>query len=70
MACAIRLPGALHASAIRGLPAACATRRRDDVHGARRRANGSRDASRGTVACRIARPGFDAHGVAASEDGS
>jgi len=52
------------------LPAACATRRRDDVYGARRRANGNRDASRGGVACRTAWPAFDADDVAASEDES
>jgi len=70
MACANRLPAALRASLIRRLPAACATRRRDDVYGARRRANGNRDASRGGVACRTAWPAFDADDVAASEDES
>ncbi|WP_269112585.1 hypothetical protein [Burkholderia diffusa] len=38
--------------------------------GALRRANGHRDVSRGTVACRTAWPSFDADDVAAGEGGS
>lgn len=70
MACPNRFPGGLHTSAIRRQPEVCATRRRDDVYGVRCRANGSRDASRGAVACRIAWPAFDANDVAVDEDGS
>ncbi|KVF77468.1 hypothetical protein WS75_09165 [Burkholderia sp. FL-7-2-10-S1-D7] len=68
MACLDRLPDVLRASAIRRLPQACATRRRCDVcGGARRRANGHRDARRGAVACRTAWPAFDVDDVAAGE---
>ncbi len=71
MACLDRLPDVLCASAMRRLPQACATRRRGDVcSGARRRANGHRDASRGAVACRTAWPAFDADDDAAAEGGS
>ncbi|OXJ32418.1 hypothetical protein CFB82_18630 [Burkholderia sp. HI2714] len=70
MACANRFSDALRASMIRRLPVGCATRRRDDVSGVRRRANGNRDAGRGAVACRTACPAFDTDDVAASEGGS
>ncbi|AOI61031.1 hypothetical protein [Burkholderia diffusa] len=71
MACPDRLPDVSRASVIRRRLQACATRRRDDMNGgALRRANGHRDVSCGTVACRIAWPSFDADDVAAGEGGS
>ncbi|KVL30789.1 hypothetical protein WS96_18945 [Burkholderia sp. MSMB1835] len=65
MACPDRWCGVLRASAIRRLPQACATRRRADVHGMRRRANPLRDAGRSAVACRGAWRGSAEDGASA-----
>ncbi|KAG8154793.1 hypothetical protein BFF94_004295 [Burkholderia catarinensis] len=62
-----RLPDALRASALSRPPQACATRRRADVHGVRRRANNLRGAGRGAVACRTARPACAVDDASASE---
>jgi len=70
MACPNRIPGGLHASALRRLPAACTTRRPDNARGTTRRASGRRDAGRGAVACRAAWPSFEADDASASEGGS
>ncbi|MBN3778409.1 hypothetical protein G3O06_12720 [Burkholderia sp. Ac-20345] len=68
MACTIRFAGVVRASAPRRLPDARATQRRNDGHGARRRAKPPRHARRDAVACRIAWPAFEARDVPA--DGS
>ncbi|KVV49222.1 hypothetical protein WT27_03470 [Burkholderia territorii] len=68
MACPERLSDVLRASTIRRRHDACATRRRDGMNGgARRRANGHRDVSRSSVACRIAWSTFEADDVAPGE---
>ncbi|KAF1038023.1 MAG: hypothetical protein GAK33_02749 [Burkholderia lata] len=68
MACTIRFAGVVRASAPRRLPDARATQRRDERHGAWRRAKHPCHARRDAVACRIAWPVFDASD--ASADGS
>jgi hypothetical protein len=74
MACANRFPRVLRVSpARRPLPGAYAARRPDGVYGVygkRRRANGSRAASRAAVACRTGWPAFDADDACASESPS
>ncbi|GAU06002.1 hypothetical protein BSLA_02f4677 [Burkholderia stabilis] len=65
MACPIRFADVVRASAPRWLPDARATRRRNDMHGARCRAKHNRHAGRGAVACRIASPVFAASDAAA-----
>ncbi len=67
MACPDRWSGVLRASAIRRLPEACATRRRADVHGMRRRAHTRCDAGRSAVVCRSAWPGAAQDDASASE---
>ena len=68
MACTIRFNGVVRASAPRRLPDARAAQRRDDGHGARRRATYLRHARRDAVACRLAWPAFEASDLPA--DGS
>ena len=71
MACPNRFPRVLRESpALRLLPGAYAARRPDGVYDKRRRANGSRAASRAAVACRTGWPAFDADDAGASESGS
>jgi len=67
MACPNRLFGVWRASAIRRLPQACATRRRADVHGMRRRANDLRGTARSAAVCRSAWPGSAEDDACASE---
>lgn len=59
MPCTIRFAGVVRASAPSRLPDARATQRRNDGHGARRRAQHLRDARRDVVACRTGWPAFD-----------
>ncbi|KVT76997.1 hypothetical protein WT25_22875 [Burkholderia territorii] len=68
MACTDRFPDVLRASVVRRRREARATRSRGGMNGgAPRRANGRRDVSRGTVACRIAWSALDADDVAPGE---
>ncbi|AXF25330.1 hypothetical protein CUJ89_32955 [Burkholderia pyrrocinia] len=66
MACPIRFADVVRTSALRRLPDARATQRRDDVHGARRRPKRNRNAGRGAVAGRIAWPDYAADDAPAS----
>ncbi|KER73304.1 hypothetical protein CFB84_19095 [Burkholderia aenigmatica] len=66
MACTIRFAGVVRASAPRRLPDTRATQRRNDGHGAQRRAKPPRDARRDAVACRSAWPAVAAGDAPAS----
>lgn len=58
MACTIRSAGVVRTSALRRRPAAHATQRHGEGHGALRRAKHRRNARRAAVACRVASPTF------------
>ncbi|VWD31853.1 hypothetical protein BLA18112_06122 [Burkholderia lata] len=66
MACTIRFAGVVRASAPRRLPDARATQRRNDGHGAWRRAKHPRHARRDIVAGRVAWPAVTAGDAPAS----
>jgi len=67
MACQLRSAHVARASAPSRLPDARATPRRNDGHGARRRAKDNRTAGRGTTACRAAWSDFASSDAAEGE---